>query len=85
MYFPWVILLHIICIDIPGSFLALKDAFVIARLENEGFWPVGDKATEIPIGPSLGCPLGLTSNEFLMALVTCEEKENNISTVIVKY
>ena len=56
----------------PGSFLALKDAFVIARLAKAlaGLGLVGDNATLIPIGPSLGCPLGLYNSEFLIAFVT---------------
>ena len=56
----------------PGSFLALKDAFVMARLAKAlaGLGLVGDNATLIPIGPSLGCPLGLYNSEFLIAFVT---------------
>ena len=56
----------------PGNFLALKDAFVMARLAKAlpGLGLVGDNATLIPIGPSLGCPLGLYNSEFLIAFVT---------------
>lgn len=55
---------------LPGSFLALKDALVIACLENDGLLVVGERAMLMPIGPSMGCPDGLYISEFLMALVT---------------
>lgn len=40
----------------PGSFLVLNEAFVIIDLETVTTFVDGVKATEIPIGPSLGCP-----------------------------
>lgn len=47
----------------------------MARLAKllAGLGLVGDSATLIPIGPSLGCPLGLYISEFFIALVTCSE------------
>ena len=54
---------------IPGNFFARKEAFVIA-LDTVVTIVVGERATLIPIGPSEGCPDGLTFKEFRIALVT---------------
>lgn len=42
--------------NLPGSFLVLNDALVIMDLETVTVVVDGVKATEIPIGPSLGWP-----------------------------
>lgn len=41
-------------VNIPGSFLVLKEAFVIIDFETVTVVVAGVKATLIPIGPSLG-------------------------------
>lgn len=43
--------------DLPGSFLALNEAFVIILLDTVTVVCDGVSATLIPIGPSLGWPL----------------------------
>ena len=43
--------------DSPGSFLVLNDALVIMDFETVTTFVDGVKATEMPISPSLGCPV----------------------------
>lgn len=43
--------------DSPGSFLVLNDALVIIDFEIVTTFVDGVKATEMPIRPSLGCPV----------------------------
>lgn len=42
--------------NIPGSFLVRKEAFVIMDLETVGVEVAGDNATLIPMGPSFAWP-----------------------------
>jgi hypothetical protein len=44
-------------INSPGSFFVRNDAFVIIDFDTVTTVVDGVKATEMPIGPSLGCPV----------------------------
>lgn len=56
--------------SIPGSFLALNEAFVIAHLEILPAW-WGEEDMEMPMGLFLCAPGGLCFNPFFIAFVNC--------------
>ena len=71
--------LHWPC-SVPGSFLALNEAFVIAHLETEPAW-WGEADTEMPIGFVLGAPGGLCFNPFFIAFVNWNTNNRLVNTM----
>lgn len=51
--------------NLPGNFFVLNDAFVIIDFETVTVVVTGVKATLIPIGPSLGCPVIKSQVKFI--------------------
>lgn len=60
----------------PGSFLVRNDAFVIIDFDTVTTFVEGVKATEMPIGPSLGCPVWINEKNCKFVYRSRHEHSN---------